>query len=256
MRKPRERSIYNYQTSLAASVFKKKASAGRAYKIFQSGLTSDQLEEAALNDLNVIQTAIKIGLDLRPDKIELFNKWKAERMSVDSNSHPKLRIKTHQRAKKALFDCADKLVEIGDSVLIVIKSANVGTTTIYRSTFAEKVDASLKRLCGIDLQTLSSTSLLENPNSGEFVASKKRKFMESTSKIKRLMLMESLLECYKRDCKDSSAKNIPWIKIQVVGWPEKVHPPSAVHLLPTNQIKKIFKLAISGRIIFSKKPSS
>ena len=127
MRKPRERSIYNYQTSLAASVFKKKASAGRAYKIFQSGLTSDQLEEAALNDLNVIQTAIKIGLDLRPDKIELFNKWKAERMSVDSNSHPKLRIKTHQRAKKALFDCADKLVEIGDSVLIVIKSANVGS---------------------------------------------------------------------------------------------------------------------------------
>ena len=147
------------------------------------------MEEAALNDLNVIQTAIKIGLDLRPDKIELFNKWKAERMSVDSNSHPKLRIKTHQRAKKALFDCADKLVEIGDSVLIVIKSANVGTTTIYRSTFAEKVDASLKRLCGIDLQTLSSTSLLENPNSGEFVASKKRKFMESTSKIKRLMLI-------------------------------------------------------------------
>ena len=37
-------------------------------------------EEAALNDLNVIQTAIEIELDLLPDKIELFNKRKAERI--------------------------------------------------------------------------------------------------------------------------------------------------------------------------------
>lgn len=249
-RKSRSISLYNFCTSLASKVMRKRKQAKLAYRIFHSGLLPDQDEEAVFNDRKAIIETVKRGLDLRSDKDSLFETFVKSRIEVDMNSPHPIRTKTHKSAKKTLLDCADKLVSIGDSVLVAIKSPSAGTMSIYNSELKSKIDATLRRICGIDLLELINRALSEDISSTNLIDFKKKRFDESNSKIRKALLIECLLECYQRDCRDTSAKNIPWSRVNLIGWPDQVSP--EVHLLSSSSMKKVYYRAVAGSITFSK----
>ena len=243
---PKTVSVYNYKCHLASQATASTDTLG--YEIFLNGL--DEVDDAGviIKDYNQTLQIVSKGFDLHPEKDQLFADYKKSRTRLDASSNHADRIKASKYTWKAVTECMKKLEEHSRPAFAACFLDD--NLCVASSEFSRKLSNYLLAVTGKDLN--ATLRIVNDVHKNVLVAPKTgpSDFKLLNVKTKRTRLRLGLLEAFKSDCEESTATEIPWKRVAVIGWPLDV--PVGFGNLTSNELDKIYQEMVAGNIIFRK----
>lgn len=243
-RNPRKVSQGNHIFRLASEARSDPNSIG--YKLFRDGL-NDQETDEILENFHEARKRVHVGYQKYPHKKMLFKAYVESRTRLENSESKADRSKASRYAWRHVQECINNL---SDHKRATFAYTNIDKEHSICGNLSVKLD---KYLFAMTRKTLSETfdlliNLPDNLIPERHVTA--INFTDMSVKKKRMALRKSLLEAYQRDCNEHEATEIPWSRINVIGWPNNV--PVGFGNISSSDLDNIFQALDCGSVVFRK----
>ena len=243
-RSPRKVSEGNHVFRLTSEARSDPNSIG--YKLFRDGLKVQETDEI-LENFNEARIRVHAGYQKFPRKKELFKAYVESRTRLENSESKADRSKASRYSWRHVQECINNL---SDQKRDTFAYANIDGEHSICGNLSVKLD---KYLFAMSRKTLRETldllinlpyNLIPERNVAAI------NFTDMSVKNKRMALRKSLLEAYQRDCNEPGATEIPWSRINVIGWPNNV--PVGFGNISSSDLDKIFQALDCCSVVFRK----
>jgi hypothetical protein len=232
----------NFLAFLAGNARKDKTSLG--YKVFRRGLLDDE-SDSVLCDFRETLERVKRGYSTMMNRNDLFEQYRLSRRHTENSEDQTVRIKASRYSWKGAQECIKSMIRHGVSCFAVSVIENV--VQFSNTSLATKFDRFLLIKTGMTLAQIIKH--VDAYPEDSFIVPKIStvSFSNLNSKSMKSHLRDKLLDTYRSDCNCPEAREIPWSRVDVIGWPSGV--PLGMNLTKTN-LKKVYDVFLAGEIVF------
>ena len=235
-------SLSNFLAFLAGNARKNKASLG--YQIFRSGML-DEDSDSILNDFRETLERVKRGYSSMTNRSDLFEQYRLSRRLTENSEDPTVRMKASKYSWKGVQECIKSMIRHGVSCFAVSIIENL--VQFSNTSLATKLDRFLLIKTGMTLVQIIKHVDAYPEDSFILPKISTASFSNLNSKSMKSHLRDKLLDTYRSDCNCPEAREIPWSRVDVIGWPSGVS--LGLNLTKTN-LKKIYDVLLAGEIVF------